>query len=227
MRSTESQVIARQQQELEYLRVHKHTTVNFLASYLEVSPMTITRDLHMFIKKGLVIHDYGQVVWIGELRDEAKISKVRAVRLIDNIVQRASGYQRVAINASPITEVVIQQLMKQNIEVLTNQLILSPEINAHQLTMTAGGYLNHSGNLYYFSGDIAVHTLRHDTPELAFVYATGMNDNLLTTMTLAQSVVDRTIFESAATTVTFLADNAQNRESNFMIVKRERVSELI
>lgn len=227
MHSTESSIILRQQQELEYLRLHRQTTISQLAQAFAVSQMTITRDLQMFIKKGMVVHDYGQVVWLGDLSSAAQISAANRDRIISSLAPYLHGIHQVVLNSSPITETLLAYLLAKNISVLTTELITSPTLLANPLLQMTGGSLQEDPTGYFFNGEIAINTLRRTPADLALIFATGSNQRLLTTTTLAQSIIDRTMLETAAHTAVFLADHAHQHESNFMITKTSSAFSII
>lgn len=223
MKTTESLVIARRQRELKYLRSHPHTTTRALANEFDVSLMTINRDLHMFIKKGLVLHDYSDVVWIGDIHDEDRIAPERESYLCKELVNTVAPHERVVVSASPITAVLVKLLIKRGVEVLTNQFIPPDDHLFFAPPILTGGQLDHVGPRLSFSGDVAVRAIKHFNADVALVYATGLSNTLLTTSTLLESIISRTMLENSGKALIFLADGARGKEANFMIVKREQM----
>lgn len=225
MRTTESDVIDRRQRELAFLKQHVHTTTNEMASEFDVSLMTVNRDLHMFIKKGLVLHDYGDVVWIGDAMPSSQISQQRMEVLENTLKQAAGGSGRVLVSTSPLTETLTHELADRGFHVMTNQLVL-PQGGAdhlNQIPVLTGGQLNRFDDWLSFYGNTAVQSIKHFDADLALIYATGFSKRLLTTNTLYESVIARTMLENAQKTIVFLADNAEDYEATSMIVKRERL----
>ncbi|WP_179393990.1 DeoR family transcriptional regulator [Lacticaseibacillus absianus] len=226
MRTTESAVIARRNRELAFLKQQVHTTTSALAAQFDVSLMTINRDLHMFIKKGLVLHDYGEVVWVGDLGASSQISDARAQELIPRLRTAAGDAHRVLMSTSPLTAALAYTLAGQGIHFMTNQLVQPPSgvDPFDQLPVLTGGQLERFDGQQSFSGDTAIQAIKHFDADLALIYAVGYSARLLTTSTLYESVVARTMLESAHQVIVFLADGARGHEANFMIVKSERLA---
>lgn len=225
MRTTESDVIDRRQRELAFLRQHIHTTTSEMARAFDVSLMTINRDLHMFIKKGLVLHDYGEVVWIGESMPSSQINQERGQNLEQTLTAIAGNLGRVLISTSPLTEKLTYELADLGCHVMTNQLVTTQRESdqSNRVPVLTGGQLNRFDDWLSFYGNTAVQSIKHFGADLALIYATGLSDRLLTTNTLYESVIARTMLENAQKTIIFLADNAEGYETNSMIVKRERL----
>lgn len=228
MKATASQVLARQQREFELLMDRKRISITELAALLQVSRMTILRDLALFEKKKLIIHDYGTVVWIGDVQSASAIAPLRQRQYLDALAAAVQDQQVVLINASPMTESAILRLSNRPVTIVTNQLLTRADFlyRPAKIIMT-GGELNIINHLRFFSGATAIQTIKAHPADSALIFATGLTERLLTTETLPQSLVDRTMIEYAATNYVFLADNALGKESTFMSVKRERIRHIL
>ncbi|MDF7639231.1 DeoR family transcriptional regulator [Lactobacillus sp. ESL0791] len=224
MKNTLSNVYNRRSEEILFIQQQKKTTVTELMQKFAASRSTVNRDLDLLLKKQLIIKEYGSITWIGMATEEADVGQTTAVQL--PFLQAADfvGVKQIFVNAGPFAEEIIKQLLALNIKVITNNLPITGLDPA--AVVYVGGVIGRSSSFSFFFGDSALRTIKSFNPELAIIYATGVSQKMITTQTLEQSLIDRTMIEHAKQNWVLAMTAQENHESNFMIVKRNLVSKI-
>lgn len=225
MKNTLGEVYKRRNNELVFIKDQKRTTVNELSKKFNVSRSTMNRDLNLFLKKNLIIKEYKSIVWIGHVNKEPEVHIEQSQPQLSTVVNNLKNNSIAFVNASPFSEVLIQKLLEKDISVVTNN-IPSKRIDSSSV-FYVGGQIENNGNYSFFAGDIALKNIKSFHPENAVIYASGIDDKLITTQTLEQSLIDRTMIEYSESNTIIVMKSSKNFESNFMIVKRELAEKIM
>lgn len=225
MKNTLSEVYNRRNNELNFIKNQRKTTVNELSKEFNVSRSTVNRDLNLFLKKNLIIKEYKSVVWIGHVNEEPEVHIEQSRPQLEEIVNSFKVNSVAFVNASPFSGILIQRLLNKGISVVTNN-IPSKKINSSSV-FYIGGQIENNGNYSFFAGDLALKNIKSFHPENAVIYASGIDSKLITTQTLEQSLIDRTMIEYSESNTIIVTKSSKNFESNFMIVKRNLAQKIM
>ena len=94
MKNSKGVVFKRQQEILKLLQEHRQLSVDELSSRLEVSEITIRRDLQRFEDQGLIERFYGGAKYISGKIEKENIEQKQYNSTKKNIARRASGLVR-------------------------------------------------------------------------------------------------------------------------------------
>ena len=124
MKNSKGVVFKRQQEILKLLQEHRQLSVEELSSRLEVSEITIRRDLQRFEDQGLIERFYGGAKYISGKIEKENIEQKQYNSTKKNIARRASGlvreYDMVFINSGSTAFLLLNYLADENVTILTN-----------------------------------------------------------------------------------------------------------
>ena len=124
MKNSKGVVFKRQQEILKLLQEHRQLSVEELSARLEVSEITIRRDLQRFEDQGLIERFYGGAKYISGKIEKENIDQKQYNSTKKNIARRASGLVRehdmVFINSGSTAFLLLNYLADENVTILTN-----------------------------------------------------------------------------------------------------------
>ncbi len=227
--------LERKKKLLNIINERKGATVYELASRLGVSPYTVRRYLNELSKEGLLKKVYGGATLnLGtgfEYDFYEKEKRNREVKLL--IAKKAFEFLKPGITAifdSSTTVLSLARLVKEHnldIKVVTNSLPITRElVNAKNVEIfTLGGKLRRQ-NLS-FVGFLTVENLNRIKVDIAFMGATGISEEGLTTVNVEEAETNVYMLKSAAKRIILADETKIGRTSFFKVASLSEVDVLI
>lgn len=199
--------------------------VDELAQLLEVSLITIRRDLQYLEEKGMLVRTYGGAV--------AALDTVDEVRMYRNLIARyaasmVSDGDTLFVNTSRNALKVLKYITADNITVITNN---GKAINCERAqgvnVMLTGGELRHPKDAMV--GDYALRNLQPIYARKAFVGCSGISAEVgMTTEIFNEVSINELMIDHATQDVYVLADHTKiGHNSSFISCPIEKIKYLI
>ena len=207
---------------IDYLRNYKHVNVSYLSETLQVSEVTIRKDLDKLEEDHILIRTHG-----GASLNESLIFEPS---FLDKEDKRTAEKQAIATEAAKLIESGMKIVLstgttvgylpvllrdKDSLTVVTNainiatQLVHEPNVDL----LLTGGYTRKS--TYALIGEAAIRSLEDIYCQYAFIGTNGINAKYgITTPSMEEGAVVRKIIESAQQTVV-LADHSKFEQAAF------------
>jgi len=235
MKSNKEAIYKRQQKILQYLKKNKTVYVEKLASFLEVTPITIRRDLMMFKKKGMVNRFYGGASIVeSSVFDDPSFTEPseKLLKIKHKIAKLAASYiengDTIFINSSTTALLVLSYLENKHVVVITNngkalQIQRPPLV---ELILTGGDVYERKQSLV---GEFAINTLNKIIAAKCFMGISGISsDRGITTSVLQETSINSTMLQNCNGPRFVLADSSKvGRNHNFLSGKIEYITNLI
>ncbi|KAF1302161.1 DeoR/GlpR transcriptional regulator [Enterococcus saccharolyticus] len=218
MKKSQGDVFQRREKILALLK-HNEKTVQSLAEYFHVSPVTIRRDLLFLEKKGLIERYYGGVR-LNQLTTPTHKTASSSVFPIDLFITALIPYllpdMTIFIGASPSSFRLIQALAGLDITIVTNDYLAGTIENSRATIALTGGQREIGTNALV--GNLAIHSCIKFDAQLCLLEASGVNLHEVTTETLNESYVYRTMMEHTnGPKLVYFPANRLETTGNFMI----------
>ncbi|MDS0526402.1 DeoR/GlpR family DNA-binding transcription regulator [Clostridium sp. SHJSY1] len=235
MKKSNSLVSKRQQLIFQDLKDNGTVKIDDLSKKLEVSPITIRRDLQIFEKNGIVEKFYGGAKLISkELDNDPSFndSSEEYLSLKHSIAKRAAELIEdgdiIFINSSSTALLILEYLEDKHVTIVTNngkalQLPLSPNID---LILTGGEV---SKKKLCMVGDYATQLLSKITADKCFLGVSGISANLgISTCVLQETTINSMMLKKCNGPTIILADNSKiGKNHNFLVGEINRISYLV
>jgi DeoR/GlpR family transcriptional regulator of sugar metabolism len=201
--------MTRQYKILEYVAEQPHITVKELAQYLEVSEVTIRKDLTALENDRLLKRTHGGVTLLNPDSMEAKmahnyLAKLAIAKAAAALVQPGDT---ILVDAGSTNAVFAKELLhKQNVHVITNSLYIANilvDAPSLQVTLIGGTLQRHSQT---FAGPIAKYVLDKISVQKAFLATNGFSERLGFTCNDFSQVEIGALMAEHAQSVYILAD---------------------
>lgn len=225
MRSSRGTIFKRREYILEQLQKEGYVNVSKLATDLNVSPLTIRRDLEMFEKKKMIVKTYGGASFIHGKHIEYT-NEIPNFEIEDEKIDQTNRLVKAAMKYMPLEGTVFinsgfisSELMLRNndpaLQIVTNTtLSFSLPFQQRNIIFT-GGELNDTHNA--FVGDGALHSLQFYEATVCFIESEGISKRLITSHSLSESIVDRHMIENTLGNRIFICKGKDiGHEHNFM-----------
>ena len=198
MKASRTVVNGRRERILEAVRANGDVVVNDLAQKLQVSPLTIRRDLQYLEDHKLLERFYGGARVNRdsdeqENRNKKTIRKEKIARYAASLVEDGDS---IFINTSSTALAVVKYITSRNVTIITNNANIINEKNPSQATLVLlGGELRYKKGTMV--GDFALNNLNHVTAKKSFVGCgglcpeTGMTTELLNEVHINQLMIER------------------------------------
>ncbi|MDO1604921.1 DeoR/GlpR family DNA-binding transcription regulator [Lactobacillus sp. YT155] len=178
------------------IRDNEYGTTEFLAKTLDVSNMTIRRDLDELEKQGQVTKIYGGAKIINkELSTEEKQSlnidlKQQIAKKVASIAQDG---QTIFLGAGTTVIASMPQLINRNILFITNSLpVFDYMTNLNEKVILTGG--KYHKTTQEFVGEAAINSIRTINIDVAFGSTNGINKNNITTANVNEGTIQTAVF---------------------------------
>ena len=231
MKNSKGVVFKRQQEILKLLQEHRQLSVEELSSRLEVSEITIRRDLQRFEDQGLIERFYGGAKYISGKIEKENIDQKQYNSTKKNIARRASGLVRehdmVFINSGSTAFLLLNYLADENVTILTNngRSIFKKASSKASIVLSGGEIFEQKKSLV---GDFAINSFSKARANICFLGVGGINKNGITTVALPETAVNRVILERTNGPKIIVAEGAKvGRESNFHTADCSMITHLI
>jgi len=225
MKNSMSNVYKRQQVILQRLYDQQSVSTDQLAAELQVSSLTIRRDLQSFADKGLVKYVRGGANLItGALKDDPSSLESSAIQQASKeaIAQLAASLvndgETIFINSSSTAILMLKYIQNKHVVVVTNNgkassLAIDPKIEL----LYTGGVVH--ANKKSMVGEVAIHNLSRITASKAFLGVSGISARGgITTSVLQEVAVNDMMIRRANQQCYILADGSKvGKQNNFVI----------
>lgn len=224
MKTSQGDVFKRREKLIEYLHETEQASVTDLAEFFKVSPVTIRRDLLFLEKKKMIERFYGGVKLLDN-QTQVPVTFTNSYSFptaifISKIEPLVSSGMRIFIGAGLFSTEIIYGLAHLEVEIVTN------DYSALQLNHTSvnavisicGGELEKNSKALV--GDFAIYSFNKVEADLCIIEAAGINAHEVTTKTLNESFIYRTMLQhTKGPKLTYTASNNLGSVSHFMIDK--------
>lgn len=199
---------------LELLDEHRFLTNKELAHKLNVSEMTIRRDIDELSKYKKLIRVYGGVEKLKskgkELSTKEKIDqhieeKKQIGKIMNSLIQEDTT---IYLGAGTTIYYALPELKKEKLFVITNSLICFQYLIAHTdyKVMLTGGYFNKTTE--EFIGEVAEQSFANFNIHIAFIATNGIFNNNITTSSPQEGSIQKKVMENSLTKV-LVADHSK------------------
>ena len=231
MKSTKAAVYKRKQQILMILEEKKKVLVEELAEELQVSTITIRRDLESFEKEGIVKRFYGGAELVkGALYDDpAKdvgddlILKCK-LSIAKKAADEVQNGDTIFLNSSSTALLMLDYLKGKRVLVITNNgKILEKNYDPMIEVVVTGGEIN--ANKKSMVGDFALQMLRKIRASKCFLGVSGITETgEISTAILQETMINMLMMEQTNGKIYILADHRKiGSQNNFMIGNLEQM----
>lgn len=238
MKKTQGIVSKRRERILDYLSTNETINTNELAEKLDISPLTLRRDLQALDDEGLIVRYYGGAKLAtninndnstnsGEDAGDSTYNQKRhtiakyAANLIDD-------GDTIFINSSSTALLILEYLDNKRVYVVTNNgKALQSTIGSNiELVLTGGQVYERKQSLI---GEFATYILSKITADKCFLGVSGIAaDSGISTSVLQETLVNHEMINRCSGPVYVLADNSKvGRHHNFSSGEIHEISHLI
>lgn len=235
---TQSIVSKRRSRILDYIAKHKKIDNKELAKKLNISPLTLRRDLQVLDDKGLIIRYYGGAK-LATNSDNISNINLDDITLTSSLIEKKQAIAKHAasliddgdtifINSSSTALLILDYLDDKRVYVVTNngkslQSTIGPNID---LVLTGGQVYERKQSLI---GEFAVYILSKITADKCFLGVSGIAcDSGISTSVLQETLVNHEMINRCSGPVYVLADSSKvGRHHNFSSGDIDEISYLI
>ncbi|MBN1043408.1 MULTISPECIES: DeoR/GlpR family DNA-binding transcription regulator [Clostridium] len=237
MKNTKSIVSKRREKILDYLKSNESINTNDLAEILEISPLTLRRDLQALDEQGLIVRYYGGAKLANDINNAENIIKETDRDLLlnkkKNIIAKYAADlikdgDTVFINSSSTALLMLKYLGNKRVYIVTNngkalQVTIPPNV---ELVLTGGQVYERKQSLV---GDFATYILSKITADKCFLGVSGItSDSGISTSVLQETLINHEMINRCNGPVYILADSSKvGRHHNFSSGDIEEISHLI
>ena len=239
MKNKKGVIVKRQQTILQRLQKDKEVSVEQLAVELNVSPLTIRRDLIEFENQGFVRRHYGGATLIegtlfedptmdvppdtgqdGEI-DYRRVVARKAAELVED-------GDIIFINSSKTALLMLDYITEKRISVITNNgnAITSSHDPRVSIVLT-GGELHSSKRSMV--GDFALSTIRKIRANKCFIGVSGITaEGEISTAVLQETMVNSLMIERTKDMIVILADHKRiGKQHNFISADTHQITHIV
>lgn len=236
MKSSKGVVYKRQQYILSRLKEKRAVRVEELARELQVSSVTIRRDLQEFEVQGLVSRFHGGAsLRDGALKDDPSLVEEGTVLHLAEksaIARHAASLveegDTIFMNSSSTCLMMLEYIKNKHVVVVTNngKAVMVPRNPGVELILTGGEVYERKISMV---GEVASKTLSRMTASKCFIGVGGISaQHGLTTSTLQETAINELMIKRCSGGCYVLADSSKlGRENNFFSAPIDWVSALI
>lgn len=237
MKKSQSIVSKRRERILAYLKTNKAINTNELADLLDISPITLRRDLQALDDEGLIMRHYGGAKLTSDLSSNTggtgeSISDTVLNRKKHTIAKYAAGLinngDTIFINSSTTALLILEYLGDKRVNVVTNNgkalnSTIGPNVS---LILTGGQVYERKQSLI---GDFAVRILSGITSDKCFLGVSGIAaDSGISTSVFQETLVNHEMIKHCSGSVYVLTDSSKvGRHHNFSSGDISEITHLI
>lgn len=236
MKNGKGVVYKRQQHILQHLKNCKTAHIDELADLLNVSPITIRRDLQAFEDKGIVTRFHGGATLnegiASENNDTTDESKTLSLPQKHAIAKYAASLvengDTIFLNSSSTCLLMLQYLANKRVIVVTNngEALHVPRSSSVELILTGGEVYEYKNSMV---GEIAVQSLSRIVADKSFIGVNGISASQgITTSVLQETAINEIMMKRCDGHCYILADHTKiGKQHNFYSGSIKLVSTLI
>ncbi len=239
MKNKRGVITKRQQVILQKLKDDKTVSVEILARKLNVSPLTIRRDLERFEKQGFVKRFYGGASLIEGTIAEDPSNKLGAASEGDDtalyrriVAQRAAELvedgDTIFINSSRTALALLDYITHKRVTIITNNgnALNVPHDPMVSIILTGGEI---SSGKYSLVGDFALSTIKKMQADKCFIGVSGITaDGRISTAVLQETMINTLMLEHTKGDAVILADHTKiGALNNFIIADVKQITHIV
>lgn len=235
MKSKKGTVYKRKQFILQTLKEQKSVNINQLAQQLNISPITVRRDLQNFEEKGIAERFYGGAKLVeGSLSEDPSQLSLSDVQLKSKhaIARKAAEMvedgDAIFINTSSTALLMLEYLNDKHVTIITNNgsALMVHRAPGIELVLSGGEVSNNKNSLV---GDFALQTFSKVWVNKCFVGVSGINaEGQISTSVLQEAAINELILNHSNVMRVILADSSKlGRLNNFIIRPTQKVTHII
>lgn len=232
MKQSKGVVEKRRQQLLRLLEGNHSISVEELADTLNVSPVTIRRDLLLFEEQNIIERFYGGArLRKGAVEKEVFNSKSVYTYMKKTIAKRAAGLVKdgevVFINSGSTAFLLFHYLSQRSVTIVTNngRAIFRKATDKATVVLSGGEIHEPKKSLV---GDIAMHAFMKLTADCCFLGVGGISSNGITTYSYQEASVNKMILERTTGLKVVVTEGRKvGRDANFFMTNCEAITHLI
>jgi DeoR family transcriptional regulator of aga operon len=228
-------IMERHQLILDHLKTEKHIKVAALCELLDVSAVTIRKDLKLLEDKGLLYRTHGGASLENPYMNERDVSEKATISATEKSMIAEAAASRIQENDSIIiaSGTTVQQLgsaikPKGKLNVITSSLLVAIELIKHKDIdiIQLGGNIRHRSASV--TGHYAEHILNHISSNQFFMGVDGIDlDYGCTTTNIEEAILNQKMMQAAQKTI-ILADSSKfGKRSLAKICNLDDISEII
>lgn len=209
MKASRSIVNSRREKILETVRSEGDVTVTALAEQLQVSPLTIRRDLQYLEEHKLLERFYGGAR-TGEAEESRKNSReLRKEKIARYAASLVEDRDSIFINTSSTALAMVKYITSRRVTIITNNGNIINEENPSQATIILLG-----GELRYMKGamvgDFTRNNLAQVTAKKSFMGCSGISPEVgMTTEMVSEVTLNQLMFQRVTGSSYILADSSK------------------
>ncbi|WP_160688577.1 DeoR/GlpR family DNA-binding transcription regulator [Clostridium sp. C2-6-12] len=237
MKKTQGIVSKRREKILEYISQNESINTNELAEKLNISPLTLRRDLQSLDDEGLIVRYYGGAKLASDINLNNNDSEEKTVDLTYDkkkhiIAKYAADLindgDTIFINSSSTALLILEYLENKRVYVVTNNgKALNSSVGPNvELVLTGGQVYERKQSLI---GEFATYILSRITADKCFLGVSGIAcDSGISTSVLQETLINHEMINRCSGPVYILADSSKvGRHHNFSSGDIDEVSHLI
>jgi DeoR family fructose operon transcriptional repressor len=238
MKKTQSIVSKRRDRILDYLSTNETINTNELAEKLNISPLTLRRDLQALDDEGLIVRYYGGAKLATNINNDNAINSdedtvdLTYTQKKHAIAKYAASLiddgDTIFINSSSTALLILEYLDNKRVYVVTNNgKALQSTIGSNiELVLTGGQVYERKQSLI---GEFAMYILSKITADKCFLGVSGIAaDSGISTSVLQETLVNHEMINRCSGPVYVLADSSKiGRHHNFSSGDISEISHLI
>jgi DeoR family transcriptional regulator, fructose operon transcriptional repressor len=232
-------VLKRRERILEYLKTNKVVNTNELAGKLEISPITLRRDLQALDDEGLITRYYGGAKLVPDSQDNSCAETSKENVLDDQLYKKKHTIAKFAaslvndgdtifINSSSTALLLLKFLENKRVNIVTNNgKSLNSSIGSNtSLILTGGQVYERKQSLI---GDFAIRFLSNITADKCFIGVSGIDaDSGISTSVFQETLVNHEMIKRCSGPVYVLTDSSKiGRHHNFSSADINEITHLI
>lgn len=185
-------------------------SVNELAELLQVSPMTIRRDLMIMEEMGVIVRVHGGASLIDKPNFEGLTENQNLENIKVALSKKAASYIKdnmtLFINSSSTALQAVNFLKETPLTIVTNNLKASPKnMNPNTTIILPGGEIRYPKEALV--GDLTIEALSHISSDIAILGCSGVSaESGVRTENVHEAKVNRVMVENANQLVILVAD---------------------
>lgn len=220
---------------MDYLKAHKHVDVSYLSLQLNVSEVTIRKDLEKLERGNFLVRSHGGAIINDHLFSEPSFVE-KEDKLNDEkaaIASEAAKLIQDGMTVALSTGTTVSHLVKQirdraGLTIVTNAINVATSLmgsNDNQIFLTGG---NIRPNTYALIGETAEKSLEGIYCEYAFIGTNGFSiDQGLTTPSMEEAGVVRKLIANAKHVVLLVDHSKFNKVAFYRIERTEHIHTVI
>ncbi|MEI5994125.1 DeoR/GlpR family DNA-binding transcription regulator [Candidatus Enterococcus mansonii] len=199
MKISQGDVFRRREQLIERLKESERLTVTELANFFNVSAVTIRRDLLFLEKKKMIERFYGGARLLHKKKTISHSTFKEITFPITAFIEKIKPFLSIGtllfVGAGDFSHKIIYELSFLDLTILTNDVsaISIDHSEKKALISVSGGELEKHTNALV--GDFATHSFNKVEADLCIIEASGFNSHEVTTKTLSESFIYRTMIQ--------------------------------